>query len=543
MRLTMALLSVAALACAGPAPLPAGETAAGPGLAAASGRAAASGPAIGPLPGTGALPPGAAAYGPEPSVSPTPLERAAYDAVRGALPPGAVKPVLSPALVLAARAVAARAAAGDPDPISRPRLREALSAGLSYDPAPVAVLLAASPHDAAAGLAARALSVAGQTHFGVGVAERGATAWVALLAARRLATLEPFPRQVEAGVRARLRGELRGLSSPRVFLTLPSGLVREVPVEGRRAFSAEIRFESRGRYLLEVLGTGASGPAVAALFAVSCGGASLAEPAQAAAPPDPSDLGEAEAQVLSAIDATRRRHGLSPLETGPELGAAARRHSQRMVEVGVLAHVLPGDGDVGERLRRDRIPFRRATENIALGPTALAAHAAAEESPGHRANLLDPRARLVGCGLARGRLPGGEPVVYLTEILVEPLESGPPSRLSPEGRVKQAIWRERERLGRPPLLQDAKLDELAREAVRSMLARDDPAPGDLGERALALGRGLAAVDAFVAAAPEGALRSANLGDARHRRVGVAAAVGDSSRYGPGLLWIAVVYTD
>ena len=534
MRLPQALPLAVALACAGPAPRPDGEPAPAP----AAGAQATADVGVAPFP------PGSAAYGPEPSVSPTPLERAAFDAVKGALPPGAVRPVLSPALVLAARAVAARAAAGEPDPISRPRLRAALSAGLSYDPAPVAVLLAASPRDAAAGLAARARSVAGQTHLGVGVAQRGGTAWVALLASRRLATLEPFPREVQAGARARLRGELRGLTSPRVFVTLPSGLVREVAVEGRRAFSAEVRFESRGRYLLEVLGTGAGGPAVAALFAVACGGVPLGEPAEAAAAPDdPADPGEAEAQVLSAIDATRRRHGLSPLEPSPELAAVARRHSQRMLETGVLAHVLPGEGDVGERLRRARIAFRRAAENIALGPTALAAHAAAEESPGHRANLLDPRARQVGCGLARGRLPGGEPVVYLTELLAEPLESGPPSRLSPEGRVKQAIWRERERLGRPPLLQDAKLDELARDAVRAMLARDDPAPGDLGERALGLGRGLAAVDAFVTASPEGALRSANLADARHRRVGVAAAVGDSSRYGSGLLWIAVVYTD
>jgi hypothetical protein len=108
------------------------------------------------------------------------------------------------------------------------------------------------------------------------------------------------------------------------------------------------------------------------------------------------------------------------------------------------------------------------------------------------------------------------------------------------GRVRTL---ERERLGRPGLLSDARLDELARDAVRAMLARDDPAPGDLGERALGLGRGLASVDAFVTASPEGALRSANLADPRHRRVGVAAAPGDSSRYGAGLLWIAVVYTD
>ncbi len=518
-----------ALACAAPAPR-SGPAAPVPPVDAETRSPAAS---PGPKP----------AYGREPDVSPTPLEQAAADSVRGALPPGAVRPVLSPALVLAARAVAGRAAAGEPDPLSRRHLRSALAAGLSFDPAPVAMLLVATPRDAAVGLAARARSVAGQTHLGVGVATRGGSAWVALLGARRLASLEPFPREVPVGARLPLRGELRGLSSPRVFVTLPGGDVREVPARGRRPFTAEIRFESPGRYLVEVLGAGASGPAVAALFAVACGGASLEEPAEAAAPADPVDPAAAEAQVAEAVNATRRRHGLPALEVRSGLAAVARRHSERMLEAGVLAHVLPGQGDVGERLRRARVSFRRAAENIAVGPTALAAHAAAEESPGHLANLLGPRFRQMGCGIARGRLPTGEPAVYLTEVLAQPLDDAPESRLSPEGRVKEVIWRERERLGRPPLLQDARLDELAREAVRSMLARDDPAPGDLGERALGLGRGLAAADAFVAPSPEGALRSPNVADPRYHRVGVAAMPGDSPRYGAGLLWIAVVYTD
>ncbi|HET6923653.1 MAG TPA: CAP domain-containing protein, partial [Anaeromyxobacteraceae bacterium] len=176
MRLPAASPLALALACAAPASLPHGPPAPPPGPGAA---------AEAPLPAAEVPLARGAAYGPEPAVSPTPLERAAAEAVRGALPPGAMRPVLSPALVLAARAVAARGAAGEPDALSRPRLRAALAAGLSFDPAPVAVLLAAAPRDAAAGLATRARSVAGQTHLGVGVAMRGETAWVALLAARR----------------------------------------------------------------------------------------------------------------------------------------------------------------------------------------------------------------------------------------------------------------------------------------------------------------------------------------------------------------------
>jgi hypothetical protein len=214
-----------------------------------------------------------------------------------------------------------------------------------------------------------------------------------------------------------------------------------------------------------------------------------------------------------------------------------------MLASGLLAHVLPGDGDVGERLRRARIPYRRALENIARGATALSAHAAAEESPAHRLNILSPLADRVGVGIARGRLRGGEPAVYLTEIFVQPVDDGSEGRLTPEGRVKEALWRERERLGRPSLLSDPRLDALAREAAQAMLAADDPAAQDLAERALALPRNVGAVDAFVAASTADAVRSRNLPDPRFRRVGVGVATGESARYGAGLLWIAVVYTD
>ncbi len=76
-----------------------------------------------------------------------------------------------------------------------------------------------------------------------------------------------------------------------------------------------------------------------------------------------------------------------------------------------------------------------------------------------------------------------------------------------------------------------------------MLRRDDPSGGSLERRALDLGRKVIAVDAFVAASPAEAARSANLGDPQFRRVGVGVAVGDSARFGAGRLWIAVIYTD
>jgi uncharacterized protein YkwD len=133
--------------------------------------------------------------------------------------------------------------------------------------------------------------------------------------------------------------------------------------------------------------------------------------------------------------------------------------------------------------------------------------------------------------------------VYLTEVFLLPVEDGSDDRMTPEARVREAIWRERARLQASPMVSDPSLDALAREAAREMLRDGEPEGERLGAHALRLGRKLAAVDAFVATKPSDAARSKNLPDRRFRRVGVGVAIGDSARYGNGLLWIAVVYTD
>jgi hypothetical protein len=124
------------------------------------------------------------------------------------------------------------------------------------------------------------------------------------------------------------------------------------------------------------------------------------------------------------------------------------------------------------------------------------------------------------------------------------VDDGADQRLTPEGRVREALWDERARLGAPPLLSDAALDALARDAAHAMARAGRAEAGDaLGARALRLGRAVSAADAFVASAPGDAVRSRNLRDPGLRRVGVGVEVGDSDRYGAGRLWIAVVYTD
>jgi uncharacterized protein YkwD len=266
----------------------------------------------------------------------------------------------------------------------------------------------------------------------------------------------------------------------------------------------------------------------------------------APAPPDaePEDAAAAEARVLGRVNALRGRHGLPALEASDSLREVARRHSTAMLSLGRLAHVLPASGNAADRLRQARIPFRRVLENVAKGGSALQAQQAVEDSPEHLRNLLDPNVGRAGVGLARRRLASGEAVVYLTQILVQPVDDGGESRLRPAERVREALWRERQRLGRPPLRVDPTLDAVAERAVRAMLRAGEPGGGaEAASRALALGRKLAAADVFLATSPSDAARAENVGDTRWRRLGVGVAVGDSPRYGVGLLWIVVLYTD
>jgi len=457
-------------------------------------------------------------------------------------------PAASAALARAAREIARRAAGGRPRPLAAESVRRALSDAGAFEPESTAVLVVAPPGRAAEALT-RTAHLGGATHVGVGVEMRGGEAWAVLLATVRRAEIEPLPRSVPPRSRAALRGTLLGLARAQVFVTTPSGRALEVPARrsGRR-FEAWIEFPEPGRYRVEVLGEGPYGPTVAAVFDVACG--SRAFPDDHAGQPDPPGDAAAEEAVLRAIDALRARHGLTPLRHDARLSELARRHSVAMRAAGLVAHNLPGGGTLVSRLQGSAVPFSRAWENVARGDGALDAHEATVGSPAHLANLLAPPAQAAGVGIARGELPGGQPVTYLTEVLVADGGEEGTSALSPEGRVKEAIAHRRASLGLRPLEPDARLDAMARDAARDMLRRADPSPGDLATRALGLGpaggkgrESAATADAFVASSPALAAQSNNAADARFHRFGVGAVRGDTQRFGAGRYWIAVVYAE
>jgi uncharacterized protein YkwD len=113
-----------------------------------------------------------------------------------------------------------------------------------------------------------------------------------------------------------------------------------------------------------------------------------------------------ERRALALHNQARRSYGLIPLCVDPVLTAAARVHSDRMIQLDLFAH-----GDVGARLTRHGYEWLTYGENIAGG---YGYYASSPDnifdmwmaSPGHHANIVNGSFEEVGIGTATGEYNG-----------------------------------------------------------------------------------------------------------------------------------------
>lgn len=123
------------------------------------------------------------------------------------------------------------------------------------------------------------------------------------------------------------------------------------------------------------------------------------------APPCAPDEGAAaaRAELLSRLNAARGAQGLGPLAASARLDAIAQGHACDIAARGSVSHIGADGSDLPTRLARGGYRHGVAAENTGRGyTTAEAAVAGWLASPGHRANILHPRLREAGLGLARG---------------------------------------------------------------------------------------------------------------------------------------------
>jgi uncharacterized protein YkwD/uncharacterized membrane protein required for colicin V production len=122
--------------------------------------------------------------------------------------------------------------------------------------------------------------------------------------------------------------------------------------------------------------------------------------------PDAKVEPQTEEAMLELVNKERTSRGLVPLVMDEKLREVARAHADDMFKRGYFAHNTPEGVDPFARMQAAGIVFGTAGENLALAPELNIAHEGLMNSPGHRANILNPSFRKVGIGVLDGGIYG-----------------------------------------------------------------------------------------------------------------------------------------
>lgn len=113
---------------------------------------------------------------------------------------------------------------------------------------------------------------------------------------------------------------------------------------------------------------------------------------------------QAEQQLLSLANRSRRQANVPPLTLDSGLSQAARAHAQSMLEEHRLSHQFQGEPSLPQRLASSsHLLLDQEGENVAVDYDAARGHEHLMLSPPHRANLLNPTYNVVGLGVVRSR--------------------------------------------------------------------------------------------------------------------------------------------
>ena len=121
---------------------------------------------------------------------------------------------------------------------------------------------------------------------------------------------------------------------------------------------------------------------------------------------NPEVRSDLEAMMLELVNKERAKAGLRPLKADSQETIVARAHSRDMFVRGYFAHVNPEGKNPFERMKAAHLKFRTAGENLALAQTLEIAHTNLMNSPGHRANIMNPKFNRVGIGIQDGGFYG-----------------------------------------------------------------------------------------------------------------------------------------
>jgi len=109
-----------------------------------------------------------------------------------------------------------------------------------------------------------------------------------------------------------------------------------------------------------------------------------------------------EQAFMDAVNRERKERGLSIVKWDDGLARAARKHAELMAEQQLLLHRLPDEPELAVRAHDAGARFSHITENIGMADLASKVHEGWMNSPGHRANILDPQIDSIGISVVEG---------------------------------------------------------------------------------------------------------------------------------------------
>jgi len=134
--------------------------------------------------------------------------------------------------------------------------------------------------------------------------------------------------------------------------------------------------------------------------------------------PNLQDIKTAENEVIRLVNIQRGNIGLPKLSTNWQLSRIARYKSQDMINKNYFSHISPTYGSPFNMMENFGLKFSAAGENIAMGQqTPSSVVTAWMNSPGHKANILNPSYTQIGVGLAKN----SNGTCYWTQMFIKPL--------------------------------------------------------------------------------------------------------------------------
>lgn len=126
---------------------------------------------------------------------------------------------------------------------------------------------------------------------------------------------------------------------------------------------------------------------------------------------------EQQNRVMTLVNDSRTQSGLAPLSWNGTLGTKAQRWAEQLAATCSLSHSTLTDGAPSN--------WKLLGENVGRGGSIEAIHTSYLDSPGHRANIMEPRFTQIGTGYATNTCPipntaSTGPYVFTVQVFMKP---------------------------------------------------------------------------------------------------------------------------